>query len=458
VSYFKIGFRYLARRKFRTILTILAIALGVSIFMGTLVASDSIQFSLDYQVMKQFGYTDILIVDEASPNSNSIPLASIKQELENISGIQFEWTYQMRQGRPVTPYKNIPTSSSYWWPIVGINASNALESKFGAVTINSTINASLITLEELLTYPLVANSCVVTQYVADLCNLTVGKSLYIYPSAPWGGINWINSSTWINLTVVGIIEDKGKSFNWFSPPFTEIWEVLPPEYAVYVHLETAQKYIFNDHPDEINLILIHASSLHAIDATINTILSAFNISSDSEINSTQFYGFNLKSFFEDQIGGMFNTFTVILAIFSGISLLICAILIKNLFEVTKEEQMEEIGIMRAIGISKIGIFRIYLSQILIIALIGSVLGLLLGYLISNIFLGPLKIISLSITPQIFSIVGDEFEIFIYLTPISLLVSSLVGLGISIFFGMIPAISACNVNILRSLNPRLREEP
>ena len=458
MSFFKIGFRSLARHKFRTILTIIAIVLGVSIFMGTLVASDSIRFSLDYQVMKQFGYTDILIIDESAPNSNSISLTALKNELENISGIQFEWTYQMRQGRPVTPYKNSPTSSSYWWPIVGVNASNPLESKFGAVKINSTINESLITLEDLLTYPLITNSCVVTQYLADLCNLTVGKSLYIYPFEPWASVDWTNSSTWVNLTVVGIIEDKGKSFTWFWPPFTEIWEVRPPEYAIYVNIETAQSYIFNKYPDEINLLLIHATSLNMIDSTINTILNAFNTSSDSRINSTQFYGFNLKSFFEDEIGGMFNIFSAILALFSGISLLICAILIKNLFEVTKEEQMEEIGIIRAIGISKFGIIRIYLTQILMIACIGSALGLLVGYLISHIFLGPLKIISLSINPQIFSIISSEFEISIYLTSFSLILSLLIGLGISTFFGMLPAISASNVNILKALNPRLREEP
>ena len=457
MSYMKIGARYLARRKLRTVLTILAILLGVSIFLGTAIASDSIQYSLNYHVTKQFGYTDIIIVDDDNPYTNSIPLDKIKAEISNISDGNFEWTYQMRQGRTVTPFKGVATSSSYWWQFIGINASNPLESKFGEVEINSSIDEDLSTLEELLTYPSITNSCVISDYVAELCNLTVGMNLYIYPHQPWTGIDWTDSSTWVNLTITGIIKDKGKSFSFFNPPITETWEIRPPEYAVYIDIEIAQKYIFNRYPDQVNILLFHAPSIKSIDSTIETILNAFNSSSDPVINSTNFYGFNLKSFFEEQITGMFTFFTAILALFSGISLLICAILIKNLFEVTKEEQMEEIGIMRAIGISKTGIFRIYLTQILIIALAGTLLGVLFGFLISYLFIGPLKSISLAINSDMFSFFGTDFEVFIIVDSFSLILSLSTGFGVSLIFGMIPAISASNVDVLKALNPRLMEE-
>ena len=458
MSYFKIGFRYLARRKFRTILTIVAILLGTSIFMGTSVASDSIRASLNYQVTKQFGYTDIIIVNEFSPNTNSFSLTAVRNELENLTGIQIEWSYQMREGRSVTPYPNTSTIFSYWWQFVGLNASNPTESKFGSVKINSTINETLTTIEAMLTYPLIDNSCVITKYVADLCNLSVGEILYVYPWQPWAGIDWPNSSTWVQLTIVGIIEDQGKSFSWFgSPPWIDIWEVRPIEYAVFVDIDVAQKYIFNGYPDRINNILIHAPNIQAIDSTIDIIIDLFNKSSDPLINSTDFYGFNLKSFFASQVSDMFNFFTTALALFSAIALLICAILIKNLIEVTKEEQMEEIGIMRAIGISKIGIFRIYLSQISIISVIGSFLGLLLGYFISNLFLGPLRYVSLAFNPQLGSVVGSDFEIIIVVTNLSLILSLGIGISISMVFGMIPAVSAANVDVLKALNPRLMEE-
>jgi ABC-type antimicrobial peptide transport system permease subunit len=441
----------------RTILTILAILLGVSIFLGTSIAAESVQYSLNYQVTKQFGYTDIIIIDKDNPYTNSIPLDKIKEELKNISGLNYEWTYQMRQYNIVTPYKGIRTSFSYWWPFVGINASAPLESKFGAVEINESIDENLKTLEALLITPLISNSCVITRLLAETYNLTVGQSLYVYPSQPWPSIDWTNSSTWLNLTITGIINDKGKSFAFFYPPITEIWQLRPPEFAVYVDIGVAQKYIFNNNPNDVNLLLIHAKNIQSIDSTIETVLAAFNSSSDLEIKSIKFYGFNLKSFFQDQISGMFTLFSAILALFSGISLLVCGILIKNLIEVAKEEQMEEIGIMRAIGISKIGVFRIYLTQISVMAVIGAALGLILGYLISFLFLGPLKMISLAMNVDLFSFFSSDFEIFVVVTSFSLILSLGVGIGLSMLFGMIPAISAVNVKVIKALNPQMTEE-
>ncbi|MHA1279155.1 MAG: ABC transporter permease [Candidatus Helarchaeota archaeon] len=457
MSYFKIGARYLAKRKLRTALTMVAILLGVSIFLGTAVASDSIQYSLNYQVSEQFGYSDIIIIDANHPYQNSLSLSKLQAELDQIKDVDFEWTYQMRQNRRVTPYHNISTSFADIWQFIAFNASDPTESKFGSVIINSTINTTLTTIEELLTYPVVGNSCVITQYVAEYRNLTVGQHLYVYPHKLWPGVKASNSSTWLNLTITGIIEDTGKSFSYFWPPITDTWEIRPPEYAVYVHIDTAQKYIFNQYPDEINLVLIHAKNFKAIDTTINLILNAFNTSSDPEINATNFYAFNLKSFFADQISSMFTFFTAALALFSGIALLICAILIKNLFEVTKEEQIREIGVMRAIGISKLGIFKIYLTQISIITIVGTIFGIGFGFLTSYLFIGPLRTISLAMNADMFSFFNSNFQVFMIITPFSLIFALGIGIGIGMVFGMIPAVSAANVNVLKAINPRLMEE-
>ena len=457
MSYFKIGFRYLARRKVRTIFTMLAILLGVSIFFGTSIAAESVQYSLNYQVTKQFGYTDILIVNKYNPYTNCIPLENIKQEMKNITGMKDQWTYQMRQYSIVTPFKNTPTARSFWWPFVGINASNPLELKFGTVEINQSINQNLKTLEALLTIPSISNSCVITRFLAESYNLTIGQSLYIFPAKTWPGIDGTDSSTWVNLTITGIINDKGKSFAFFYPPITEMWQLRPPEYAVYIDISVAQKYIFNLYPNYVNLLLIHAKNIQSIDSKIQTILAAFNSSLDPEINSAKFYGFNIKYFFQDQISGMFTLFSAILALFSAISLLVCGILIKNLIEVAKEEQMEEIGIMRAIGVSKTGIFRIYLTQISILSIIGALLGLLLGLLISLLFLGPLKMISLTMNMDLFSFFKSDFEIYINITSFSLILSMGIGIGVSMLFGMIPAMSAANVKVIKALNPQQMEE-
>ena len=97
----KIGFRYLLRRKNRTILTILAIFLGVSILMGTLVANDSIKGTLEYQISQKFGYTDIIIFNSSYYYKNSVNYEQVKLRLNELTHLGFTWTAQMKESRNV---------------------------------------------------------------------------------------------------------------------------------------------------------------------------------------------------------------------------------------------------------------------------------------------------------------------------------------------------------------------
>lgn len=56
-------------------------------------------------------------------------------------------------------------------------------------------------------------------------------------------------------------------------------------------------------------------------------------------------------------------FRGILMVFSAISLIICVLIIKNLMEISKEDQIYELGLLRAIGNSKFSIFSIFFNQI-----------------------------------------------------------------------------------------------
>ena len=55
-------------------------------------------------------------------------------------------------------------------------------------------------------------------------------------------------------------------------------------------------------------------------------------------------------------------FRGILMVLAGISLIICVIIIKNLMEMSKEGQIYEIGLLRAIGSSKNSVFLVFFFQ------------------------------------------------------------------------------------------------
>jgi len=141
-------------------------------------------------------------------------------------------------------------------------------------------------------------------------------------------------------------------------------------------------------------------------------------------------------------------FRGILMVLSGISLIICVIIIKNLMEMSKEAQIYEIGLLRAIGSSKKSLFLTFFFQVLIIALIGMILGLFFGYFLSYLFFNPLRILLNN-----FYALDPTFEIELYVKDFTLILGMLAGLGIPLIFGTIPAISAARSNVIAALNQR-----
>ncbi len=132
---------------------------------------------------------------------------------------------------------------------------------------------------------------------------------------------------------------------------------------------------------------------------------------------------------------------------SGISVIVSATIIKNIMESSKEAQIYELGLLRAMGTTKKSIFLLYLYQIIIISIIGVIFGLFVGYFLSSLFFGSLK----TVMGNLLSLKTD-FTIQLYFTPLTLYISIITGLIIPLLFGMIPTYRATKLNILSVLNP------
>ncbi|MHA1797375.1 MAG: ABC transporter permease [Candidatus Helarchaeota archaeon] len=176
------------------------------------------------------------------------------------------------------------------------------------------------------------------------------------------------------------------------------------------------------------------------------IFFAVNISSDSLSYSLE-EQLDPAAFGDIEIWLML--FRGIVEIFSAISLIVLVIIVKNLMEMAKEEKIHEIGILRAIGMSRSAIFKIFFYQILLISIIGTTLGMILGVFISQLFFGPFSDVISAFT------YSTTLDILFYISPLSILISILAGLFIPTIFGMIPAISASRTNIVEALYPRMR---
>ena len=125
--------------------------------------------------------------------------------------------------------------------------------------------------------------------------------------------------------------------------------------------------------------------------------------------------------------------TVVLAATAAISLLVAGIGIINSMLATVSDRKSEIGIMKAIGASAAQIAVIFLSEALVLTLIGC----LLGVATAGLIIGGM---------------GLYFGIKIRITAAGILIPIAVSVAVGLFSGILPAISAARlqpINAIRS---------
>ncbi len=146
----------------------------------------------------------------------------------------------------------------------------------------------------------------------------------------------------------------------------------------------------------------------------------------------------------DSVNRIMNGVTLVLAFFSGISLIVGGLMIINTMIISVYERTREIGIAKAIGASEPDIIKMFIYECIIIGIAGGILGDLLGITFSFLIdrVGkPMLITQLGI---------GEFE---HLTSINmeLLVSGFfISLIISIVSGIYPAWRAAKLDPVKAL--------
>ena len=175
---------------------------------------------------------------------------------------------------------------------------------------------------------------------------------------------------------------------------------------------------------QINIKVASESKTPATAAKIDEILKD---SKKGEKNYTVSYG--------DQIshpaGSLFDIISGMLALVSGISLVVGGIGVMNIMLVSVAERTHEIGIRKAVGASNLNIFLQFLFESLILCVLGGIFGLIFGYVLAFL-------ISI-ITPF-----SPYIDLAICLS--ALFISILVGT----IFGLYPALKASRKNPIDSL--------
>jgi putative ABC transport system permease protein len=192
----------------------------------------------------------------------------------------------------------------------------------------------------------------------------------------------------------------------------------PSDTGVYVPLSQAERFFGSDQADEI-IVKLKSSDAATVNSTSKAIIDYFG-SQVSVISATAV---------QSLLSSIFSTVSLFLGGIAAISLLVAGIGIMNIMIVSLIERTREIGILKALGMKSRTVLYIFLTESVIIGLIGAVIGIISGWVLANVvalFLGRGGLIgsALTITP--------------ILTPIVFIGALAFGIGVSVIFALYPA--------------------
>ncbi len=397
---FTLALRYLAGRKLRTLLTTLAVVFGVLLIFGMNIILPTLMQALQVNVQGASGLIDFSITHisgDAFFEQNANPLYSLKS-LRAVSPL-LKRTINL-------PANFIDNDPSHLDVINAINLIGVLPEQARALRSYPVVSGRYLQADD-------SAAALISQTLADALAVQIGDSITI-PSAQ--GLT--------SLKVIGILPARTELGN------EEVWVTLNQAQAI-----TGQTGL-------INLIEVAVADSFAGEAS--------RAKTQAEIEASLGSDFKIGSLFSG--AELFTSLLwaqVMLSIFGMLALFMGAFIIFNTFRTVIVERRHDIGMLRALGATRFTILGIILAEGLIQGIIGTFFGLMLGYGLAVLILQVAQVpLSAFINIKLGSpVVSMEM----------LLVASLLGVGVTVLSGLIPAISASRITPLEALRPSSAED-
>ena len=224
--------------------------------------------------------------------------------------------------------------------------------------------------------------------------------------------------------IIGVLESKGGS--GFS---NEDDRVLVP-------LTTAQSRLLRrSSRDRVDMLMVQAVDAASVPVATEEIAQILRARHRTEIGADDFTILSQQDFLDTA-----RTITSVLTIFLGgiaaISLLVGGIGIMNIMLVSVTERTREIGLRKALGARKADILIQFLTESSVLSLIGGLIGIALGWLISFAVGQIAAANNADITPAI----GLD----------TVLMATLFSTAVGLFFGLYPANRAASLEPVEAL--------
>ncbi|HYE83003.1 MAG TPA: ABC transporter permease [Clostridia bacterium] len=225
-----------------------------------------------------------------------------------------------------------------------------------------------------------------------------------------------NQSTDTNVTIAGVCKNPGGSM---AAMFGDNMPAM-----VYIPVTIRDKVL---QKPEITALSVSLTDMSHSGETADKMIRLLEKSHRNEDKYAASEGFTEM----DTINSVLDIFTMVIGAIAGISLIVGGIGVMNIMLVSVTERTREIGTRKALGAQNKDIMLQFLTESLIICLIGGIIGMTLGVVL-GLIVGSIINIPLGVSPLVI------FAAFGF--------SSAVG----IFFGLYPAQKAAKLDPIEAL--------
>jgi putative ABC transport system permease protein len=229
----------------------------------------------------------------------------------------------------------------------------------------------------------------------------------------------------INFEVIGILEEQGGG------------AFGSQDDLALVPLSTAQERLYNTRSSTtgqalVDMILIQAVSSDDVEDVLIDASNALRQTHNITFRDEDDFLVLTQQDFLNAFGAVTGVLTLFLGAIASISLLVGGIGIMNIMLVSVTERTREIGLRKAVGARKRDILGQFLTEAVVLSVLGGLLGILLGW-------AGAIIVQLAV-PQLDT----------SLTPNSVLLAVGFSIAVGLFFGIYPASRAAALHPIEAL--------
>ncbi|MBV9181290.1 MAG: ABC transporter permease [Acidobacteria bacterium] len=235
----------------------------------------------------------------------------------------------------------------------------------------------------------------------------------------------------VHFTVVGVMARKIQLSNYFSSDDESVW--IP---------YSAAGDLWNTRYAAVTVFEPIAPQWEKkAMAQVRAAIATRQQFSPSDQKSMQMFG---RDEFRPVIDAITIGLEVLLTFIGTLTLGIGGVGVMNIMLVSVEERIREIGLRRALGAKKIHIKLQFLTETLLIMLLGGAIGVLVSYVVAA------AVGTLPLMGPLFEDDSGKADIRLHISSITLLLSSLVLLVVGVLSGLIPAFRASKLDPVEAL--------